>query len=159
MEATSVRAGRLSLLGLIDRYLWLVFFVTWLGWALDATDFGLFSLVLRPAVTELLGGQPTLAEIGRVGGYLSMAGLLGWAIGGFLFGIVADYIGRVRALALSIVVFSVFTACQGFAQSIFQLGLFRFLGGHRHRCRGGGRHRAGGRGIRRHAIAPRSPAS
>jgi len=129
VEATGIRAGRLSSLGLIDRYRWLVFFVTWLGWALDATDFGLFSLVLRPAVTELHGGQVTLAEIGRIGGYLSMAGLLGWAIGGFLFGIVADYIGRVRALALSIVVFSVFTACQGFAQSIFQLGLFRFLGG------------------------------
>jgi MFS family permease len=129
VEATGVRAGRLSWLGEIDRYRWLVFFITWLGWALDSTDFGLFSLVLRPAVTELLGGQPTLADIGRVGGYLSMAGLLGWAIGGFLFGILADYIGRVRALALSIVVFSVFTACQGFAQSIFQLGLFRFLGG------------------------------
>jgi MFS family permease len=129
VEATGSPAGRLSLFGQMDRYLWLVFLVTWLGWALDATDFGLFSLVLRPAVTELLGGQPTLADIGRVGGYLSMAGLLGWALGGFLFGILADYIGRVRALALSIVVFSVFTACQGFAQSIFQLGLFRFLGG------------------------------
>ena len=58
-----------------------------------------------------------------------MAGLLGWAFGGFLFGIVADYIGRVRTLAISIMVFSVFTACQGFSQTPFQLGLFRFLAG------------------------------
>jgi len=28
----------------------------WAGWSLDATDFGLFSLVLSPALTELLGG-------------------------------------------------------------------------------------------------------
>jgi len=43
-------------------------------------------------LTELLGGQPTIAEIGRVGGLLSTVGLLGWAFGGFLFGIVATAI-------------------------------------------------------------------
>ncbi|MBV9248240.1 MAG: MFS transporter [Acetobacteraceae bacterium] len=129
MDATSIRTGRLAWLGEINAYLWRIFFVTWLGWALDATDFGLFSLVLRPALTELLGGQPTLADIGRVGGYLSMVGLLGWACGGFLFGICADYIGRIRALAISILMFSIFTACQGFAQTPLQLGIFRFLGG------------------------------
>ncbi|MBV9824498.1 MAG: MFS transporter [Alphaproteobacteria bacterium] len=117
-----------GLLGLTS-YQWKIFLVTWLGWALDSTDFGLFAFVLRPALTELLGGNPSPAQIGQVGGYLAMAGLLGWAFGGFLFGIVADYIGRVRALALSIVIFSVFTACQGFAHSAFQLGIFRFLGG------------------------------
>jgi MFS family permease len=123
-------AGRSAtgLLGLTS-YQWKVFLVTWLGWALDSTDFGLFSFVLRPAVTDLLGGHATPAQIGSVGGYLAMAGLLGWAIGGFLFGIVADYIGRVRTLAISIMVFSVFTACQGFSQTPFQLGLFRFLAG------------------------------
>jgi MFS family permease len=129
MEATQVRVGRLAWLADFDRYRWTVFLVCWLGWALDVTDFNFFGLVLRPALTELLGGQPSLAEIGRVGGYLSMAGLLGWAIGGFLFGIVADYIGRVRALALSILVYSIFTACQGFAETPLQLGIFRFLGG------------------------------
>jgi MFS family permease len=115
MEATQVEGGRVAWFAGIDRYRWTVFLVCWLGWALDATDFNLFGLVLRPALTELLGGQPTLAQIG--------------AVGGFLFGIVADYIGRVRALALSILVFSVFTACQGFAQTPLQLGALRFLGG------------------------------
>jgi MFS family permease len=129
MDGAQIRAGRLAWLGEIDRYRWTVFLVCWLGWALDTTDFNLFGLVLRPALSELLGGQPTLAQIGRVGGYLSMVGLLGWALGGFLFGIVADYIGRVRTLALSILVFSAFTACQGFAQTPLQLGIFRFLGG------------------------------
>src|SRR5580704_4618719 len=129
MDGAQIRAGHLAWLAEIDRYRWTVFLVCWLGWALDTTDFNLFTLVLRPALTELLGGQPTLAQIGAVGGYLSMAGLLGWALGGFLFGIVADYIGRVRTLALSILVYSVFTACQGFAQTPLQLGVFRFLGG------------------------------
>jgi MFS family permease len=129
MDSSNVKVGRLTWLGEFDRYQWTVFLIAWIGWALDATDFGLFAIVLRPALTDLLGGQPTVAQIGAVGGYLSMVGLLGWAFGGFLFGIIADYIGRVRALALSILIFSVFTACQGFAQSPMQLGIFRFLAG------------------------------
>jgi MFS family permease len=124
----AVAASRPGVLGL-NSYQWKVFLVTWLGWALDSTDFGLFSFALRPAVTELLGGRADPAQLGSLGGYLAMVGLLGWAIGGFMFGIVADYIGRVRALALSIAVFSVFTACQGFAQTAVQLGAFRFLAG------------------------------
>src|SRR6266849_3785686 len=129
MDSSNVKTGRLTWLGEFDRYQWTVFLIAWIGWALDATDFGLFAIVLRPALTDLLGGQPTVAQLGEVGGYLSMVGLLGWAFGGFLFGIIADYIGRVRALALSILLFSVFTACQGFAQSPLQLGIFRFLAG------------------------------
>jgi MFS family permease len=113
----------------ITRYQWLVLFVAWLGWSLDATDFNLYGLVLRPAVTELLGGQASAAQLGQVGGIISTVGLLGWAIGGFLFGMLADYIGRVRTLTISVALFSVFTALQGLAQAPWQLGLFRFLGG------------------------------
>ena len=112
----------------ITRYQWLVFFVVWAGWTLDAADFGLYSLVLQPALRELMV-NPTPADIGRVGGLISTAGLLGWAFGGFTFGILADYIGRVRTLALSILIFSVFTALQGLAQTPFQLGFFRFFAG------------------------------
>ena len=72
-------------------------------------------------MTELLGGNPPLADIGKYGGLLSMAGLLGWAFGGFLFGILADYIGRVRTLAFSIALYSVFTALQGLSQGFSTL--------------------------------------
>src|SRR5919199_2942754 len=73
-------------LGGITRYQWLVLFVAWLGWSLDATDFNLYSLVLRPAITELLGGQASAEQLGQVGGIVSTVGLLGWTFGGFLFG-------------------------------------------------------------------------
>src|SRR6476619_4653872 len=99
----------------ITSYQWLVLFVAWAGWSLDITDFTLYGLVLRQALTELIGGTPTIAAIGKVGG--------------LLFGIVADYLGRVRTLALSILIYSVFTALQGFAQDVWQLGLFRFIAG------------------------------
>jgi MFS family permease len=107
----------------------MVFLIAWLGWSLDNTDFGLFALVLRPAATELLGGNPTAADIGRVGGLLSMAGLLGWALGGFAFGIIGDYFGRVRTLMLSVVLVAVFTALQGFTHSTVTFGICRFMTG------------------------------
>lgn len=120
----------------ITRYQWLVFLVVWAGWTLDAADFGLFSLVLRPALTQLLGFSQTgtlqpaqLAELGKIGGLLSMAGLLGWAFGGFLFGILADYVGRVRALMFSIALYSVFTALQGLSVGIWDFGIYRFIAG------------------------------
>lgn len=113
----------------ITRYQWVVLFIAWAGWSLDVADFTLYGLVLRQSLTELLGGSATLAQIGSVGGLVTTIGLLGWAIGGFVFGIIADYIGRVRTLALSILIYSVFTALQGFSQEVWQLALFRFIAG------------------------------
>jgi MFS family permease len=121
-------SGRQSLFG-FTRYQWRVFFVVWLGWALDATDFGLFSLVLKPAVTEILGGTASPADIGKWGGLLAMVGLLGWALGGMLFGVVADMIGRVRTLIISIILVAVFTAAQGLSQNVLQFSVCRFLSG------------------------------
>lgn len=129
MDSGAVVSGRIGGLSAISRYQWLVFLVVWLGWTLDAADFGLYSLVLRPALTELLGGNPPISLIGTYGGLLSMTGLLGWAFGGFIFGIYADYVGRVRALATSIVIYSVFTALQGLSHGIWDFAIYRFIAG------------------------------
>jgi MFS family permease len=73
---------------------------------------GCSRLVLQPALRNLLGFAATgvlppeqMAQIGKYGGLLIMTGLLGWAAGGFIFGILADYIGRVRALMFSIALY------------------------------------------------------
>jgi len=113
----------------ITPYQWRVFLLVWVAWIIDSIDFLLFAFVLRPALTELLGTGSTLAEIGRIGGLIGLMGFLGWGLGGFVFGVIGDYFGRVRALAIGILFFSVCTALQGFAQSPFQFGLFRFLSG------------------------------
>ncbi len=129
MDKSGAVVAQLGGLRAVSRYQWLVFLVVWLGWTLDAADFGLYSLVLRPAMTELLGGNPSMADIGEYGGLLSMTGLLGWAFGGFLFGIIADYFGRVRTLAFSIAIYSVFTALQGLSQGVFDFAIYRFIAG------------------------------
>src|SRR2546425_9542672 len=83
----------------ITGYQWLVLFIAWAGWSLDITDFTLYGLVLRQSLTELLGGNPTLAQIGSGGGLVTTVGLLGWAVGGVFFGILPHYLRRVRTIA------------------------------------------------------------
>ena len=129
MPRNGTTASQVGWIREVTGYQWMVFLIAWLGWSLDNTDFNLFALVLRPALTELLGGNPSIAEIGRVGGVLSMVGLLGWALGGFCFGVVGDYMGRIRTLALSVVMVAIFTALQGFSQGPVMFGICRFFTG------------------------------
>jgi SHS family sialic acid transporter-like MFS transporter len=65
--------------------------------------------------------------IGPWMGYITALFLLGAAGGGLLFGWIGDRLGRVRAMILSILAYSVFTGCSYFVQSPAQLGFFRFL--------------------------------
>ncbi len=80
-------------------------------------------------MNDLSGGALSPADVGRIGGLLSMTGLLGWAIGGFIFGIIGDYFGRVRTLMFSLVLVAVCTALQGLAHSAVTFGICRFFTG------------------------------
>jgi MFS family permease len=64
-----------------------------------------------------------------VAGGLQSLTLLASAAGGLIFGVLADRWGRTRALMLSVLIYSIFTAACGFAQTALQLAVFRiFLG-------------------------------
>src|SRR5216683_1347129 len=91
-----------------------------LGWMLDAMDVMLYSLVLTYLVREF--GMDT-----RTAGFLNSLTLVASAIGGFLFGILADRIGRIRALMASILVYSFASAACGFSHTVPQLATFRFV--------------------------------
>ncbi len=93
-----------------------------LGWMLDSFDVMLYALVLV-AVRQDLGMDASTA------GSLQSLTLVASAVGGLLFGVLADKWGRTRALMLSVLLYSVFTAACGFAQTVAQLAVFRiFLG-------------------------------
>jgi MFS family permease len=91
-----------------------------LGWMLDAFDVMLYALVVS-ALLQDLSITTTIA------GLLGSLTLVASGLGGILFGLVADRVGRRRALMASIVIYSVFTAACGLSQSVWQLGVFRFL--------------------------------
>jgi MFS family permease len=93
-----------------------------LGWLLDAFDVMLYALVLAALMTDMGVDRAT-------GGLLGSVTLAASAVGGIFFGILADRVGRTRALSLSILLYSIFTAACGFAQTVAQLAVFRvFLG-------------------------------
>src|SRR5437879_5910948 len=91
-----------------------------LGWMLDAMDVMLYSLVLTYLMREF--SMDT-----RTAGFLNSLMLVASAIGGFIFGILADRIGRTRALMASILVYSFASAACGFSHTIPQLATFRFV--------------------------------
>jgi MFS family permease len=89
-----------------------------LGWMLDAFDVMLYALVLSSVRADLnLSGE-------AAGGLQSLT-LLASALGGFVFGVIADRAGRTRALMLSVLIYSIFTAACGLAQTAMQLAVFR----------------------------------
>ena len=118
--ATPKDASRLSLPHDISRAERSTLIAGGLGWMLDAMDVMLFSLVLAYLVREF--SMDT-----RTAGLLNSLTLVASAIGGFLFGFLADRIGRTRALMASILVYSLSSAACAFTHTIPQLGFFRFL--------------------------------
>src|SRR5947207_11857966 len=113
----------------VTRYQWLVLLLAWLGWVFDSMDATLYSLVQRPAITELLGAGTTGAQIGFYSSVVFSVMLIGWALGGIIFGIIADYIGRTKALTVTILIYSVFTGLSAIAHTWWQLGAYRFITG------------------------------
>lgn len=105
-----------------------------LGWMFDGAEMGVFSLVGRPALKDLLqnslGGSSQSANESDIAlwlGVITAGFLVGAATGGVLFGWLGDRIGRVRAMTLSVACYALFTSLGGFAQSPLQLGLLRFI--------------------------------
>jgi MFS family permease len=106
----------------VERSAWRALFAAQLGWMLDAMDFLLFTFAILPIQKEF-GLQSS-----TMGGLTSVA-LIAGAIGGIAFGRIADRIGRVRAMTISIVVYSLATAGLATSQSLWQLIAWRALVG------------------------------
>ena len=92
------------------------------GWALDALDVQMFSLVIPALVATF---HLSRADAGLIGGVT----LVFSALGGWLGGALADRIGRVRALQATILWFAVSTFLAAFAQSYEQLLVTKALQG------------------------------
>ncbi len=91
-----------------------------MGWMLDSMDIMLYAMVLAHLMKHF--GMST-ATAGLMGSLTLFAS----AVGGILFGLIADRFGRVKALIGSILIYSVFTGACGLSQNIAQLAVFRVL--------------------------------
>src|SRR3954451_1202890 len=85
----------------VDRYCWIVLIIAALGWMFDTMDQNLFNLVRSKSVQDLLGGASAdPARVKTVGGWLTSVFMIGWAAGGFVFGVIGDRIGRTGTMII-----------------------------------------------------------
>jgi MFS family permease len=90
------------------------------GWALDGMDFMIYPLVIGTIIAMWKVDAGTAGLAGTVT-------LLSSAVGGWLGGYLADRIGRVKTLQLTILWFSVFSLVCAFVQNFDQLLIARAL--------------------------------
>lgn len=123
----------------LTGYHWLVLFVACCGWAFDTMDQWLYVLAKGPALKELM--QPVITARGIVDpvaagdltkyytGIVQMIFVIGWATGGFIFGMIGDRLGRTRTMAITVIMYAGFTGMCSIAHSWQSFALFRFLVG------------------------------
>ncbi len=105
-----------------------------LGWLFDGFEMGLFPVIARPALRELLSTSTagldaqSAEELVGLWNSITIAGfLVGAAAGGVLFGWLGDRIGRVRAMSLSILTYALFSGLGAFAGAPWQMVAVRFV--------------------------------
>lgn len=108
--------------GVTRKERWKVMWASILGYAMDGLDVLILSFAMAAIVSEF---GLTLGE----GGLIATYTMIGTVLGGYLFGIMADYVGRVHTFAVTIILFSIFTGACAFADSATHLEIFRFLAG------------------------------
>ena len=108
---------------------WMALVAAFLGWMFDGVEIGLFPIAGRPALRELLNATGPDADriIGPWFSAIVAAFLLGAALGGVVFGWLGDRIGRVRAMILSVLTYSLFSGACALVETPMQLAALRFI--------------------------------
>ena len=101
-----------------------ILWVAALGYFVDIYDLLLFSIIRIPSLTDL--GISELADTGLLILNTQMFGLL---LGGIIWGVLGDKLGRTRVLFLSIALYSIGNVLNGFVQTAPQYAWIRFFTG------------------------------
>src|SRR5579863_1308456 len=132
MRASPLTGSQATFLGL-SGYHWLVIAAGWAGWGFDVYDAVLFNFVARnciPTLLHLTPGSPTASSaVAFWTGAITSMLLVSWALGGILFGWVADRLGRKRALFATITIYALGTGLCALSTSLWQLILCRTFAG------------------------------
>ncbi len=104
------------------RFHWMVICLCALLLIFDGYDLFIFGVVLPTLMKEW---SLTPVQAGALGSYA----LFGMMFGAFVFGPLADRIGRKKGILISFVLFSCATVISGFASSATEFGIFRFIAG------------------------------
>lgn len=98
-----------------------------LGWAFDGLDGYLYVMVANKFVGQLLGKAPNDPETIEKATIIQSVFLVGWAVGGAVFGRIGDRLGRAKTLTLTVLTYAIFTGMSYFATEWWHLMIFRFV--------------------------------
>lgn len=117
----------------LTGYHWFVLMVCTLGWLFDTMDQHLFNLARVPAINALTANSPPLAQFCGIaidwGMIATSMLLLGWGVGGIIFGMMGDRLGRAKTMIFTILAYSIFTGLSGMASTVYDFCIYRFLMG------------------------------
>jgi MFS family permease len=112
----------------LSRDQWRVLLASNLGWLFDGFELWALFLTIGFALHQLLDPSQ-YAQIPRYAGYVLAITVFGWATGGFIGGIVADYIGRKRTMMLAVLAYALTTGLSAIAWDWQSFAVLRFLVG------------------------------
>lgn len=113
----------------LTGYHWFVLLVASAAWFFDCLDQRLFSLARIPALSSLFGLPPSHQDVQAFGKVVTAVFLIGWGVGGMIFGSLGDKYGRAKMLTLTVLIYSLFTGLTYFSQTKEDFTIFRFLTG------------------------------
>jgi len=113
----------------LSKSQWWVLVVACLGWMFDTFDQRLFILARAPAMAKLLPASSDVIAQTQASTWMTAIFIAGWATGGLIFGFYGDRLGRVRTMAITITVYSLFTGLSATAQGLWDFAFYRFLTG------------------------------
>lgn len=113
----------------LGPYEWFVMLVAGCAWLFDTLDQRFFSLARIPALASLMHMPGPSLEVQAFGKVVTAAFLVGWGVGGLIFGALGDRLGRARMLTLCILVYSICTGLSAFSRNEFDFAVLRFVTG------------------------------
>jgi MFS family permease len=111
----------------ISGYQWLVLLVASAGWIFDIYENQIFVLTRGTMLADLLRQPTNSPQVKYYSDSINSVFLVGGAVGGVMFGAIADRFGRTRSMILSILVYSVFSALTAGAQAVWHVAVLRFF--------------------------------
>jgi MFS family permease len=90
----------------VPQTAWLALISACFAWMFDAMDLQIFTLVLFPAVSSLINSTDA-GHVAATGGLILTCKILSWAIGGIVFSVAADRIGRAKAMLVTVLIYSI----------------------------------------------------
>lgn len=122
MSQKTIEESEFEETGVTRKERWKIMWASIIGYAMDGLDVLILSFAMAAIVSEF---GLTLGEGGMIATYT----LIGTVLGGYIFGIFADWWGRVHTFSLTIIIFSIFTGACAFADNAVHLDILRFLAG------------------------------